>query len=336
MPEFNANLAGSRAVESKSLHQRRSGKRRLSPIAWVMLVIAVAVILTIISWPAYRRWHVIRAIEEQGGKVGFAEESEWLTDWFGEVGKPLRDVRFVQMTARGPGSLDGIGSLREIRSLQWLDTMQVARSDIDTVHRLDDLTYLVLSGPAFTDEAVSNILRGGPRLTKVSLGETGASTLTMEAISEIPSIERLIFTAPHIEDADFIDLTPLPNLTEFSIGDSRIGDSGMEWLSHSPRLSLLEVMHGEMTDEGLRHVASMRNLKALHLLWCPRITSAGIAHVEGHPSIEELWVPATCVTSQFIESLRTMPSLRRLLVDGTIADPELREVLAREWSLEND
>ena len=68
----------------------------------------------------------------------------------------------------------------------------------------------------------------------------------------------------------------------------------------------------QVDDEALRYLARLPKLRKLNLISCRRITDAGIEHLRGHPSLEELDLGGTAVTDACIPALLSMPQLREV------------------------
>ncbi len=317
-----------------ALRQSRSSRRSPSRVTWVALLLSLTAILAALCWPAFRRWQAIKSLEKNGAEVGFTDESEWITEWFGEAGNGLRDV-LVLVSDSGPGnSLRGIGLFAEARAFIWVTPRGITREDIEEFRLLDDLVELRLEGSEFTDKVVADIFQDPANLERVWLRHTGASQSALQAVTRVSSIRRFYIIGRDLDDAAFAKSSALPNLQEFSVFESKVGDAAMAWVAQSKDLRILEVYQSRVTDDGLAKLAQLTELRKLWLIYCPAVTDAGIVHLEGLPNLNELFVDAHCVTPEFIESLRRMPSLRSLEVAGVIADPALRETLVREWHLE--
>lgn len=74
----------------------------------------------------------------------------------------------------------------------------------------------------------------------------------------------------------------------------------------------LPVLYGDITDDGLAHLAGLSNLVALDLFWCRRITDRGMVHLRGLTGLTSLGLSGTQVTDLGLARLTTLVNLARL------------------------
>lgn len=75
--------------------------------------------------------------------------------------------------------------------------------------------------------------------------------------------------------------------------------------------------NGQATDDVLRDVASITDVRALDLSGSPGITDDGVMQLAGLARLEYLDLSGTAVTDRALETLRQLPALRTLLLRGT-------------------
>jgi hypothetical protein len=75
-----------------------------------------------------------------------------------------------------------------------------------------------------------------------------------------------------------------------------------------------------VTDSGLRHVSSMKNLESL-VLFNTAVTDKGLAHLKDHANLQYLKIASKDITDDSIPVLSTLVSLRRLWTSGTSITP---------------
>lgn len=84
----------------------------------------------------------------------------------------------------------------------------------------------------------------------------------------------------------------------------------------------------QLSDEGLRQVASLSHLEALSLEHCAQITDAGLSHVKTLPRLRSLHVPPA-TTDAGLEHLAALSGLRHLEISyATITDAGLKPLAA--------
>jgi len=74
----------------------------------------------------------------------------------------------------------------------------------------------------------------------------------------------------------------------------------------------LPILYGDITDDGLAHLAGLSNLAALDLFWCRRITDRGMVHLRGLTGLTSLGLSGTQVTDLGLARLTTLVNLARL------------------------
>lgn len=72
-----------------------------------------------------------------------------------------------------------------------------------------------------------------------------------------------------------------------------------------------------VTDAGLRHLQSLRDLRWLFLIGCNHVSDAGFGNVRGLRQLELLNVCNCPITDAGLRSLYGMPHLKRLRLEGT-------------------
>ena len=125
------------------------------------------------------------------------------------------------------------------------------------------------------------------------------------------------------EGLDLIDgaLRPLPALPTIEHvnlrGSTRIGNRGLEYLQHLPRLQNLNLQSTRITDEGLQFLSGLSRLEKLDLSHNYGITSAGLDHLRKLRNLVELDVTETKVTAGGVDRLqRYLPRLKIVWADS--------------------
>jgi len=72
-----------------------------------------------------------------------------------------------------------------------------------------------------------------------------------------------------------------------------------------------------VSNDGLRHLAGLRELRSLNLSDALAIDGRGLAHLRGLPWLRYLMLDATSVGDEGLEYLRELPALERVLLAGT-------------------
>lgn len=178
--------------------------------------------------------------------------------------------------------------------------------------------------PRFTPQALRGLaaLKSLERITPPDrINDAGMDALT----TALPQLKAMYVCGNELTDAGMAMLPRLRSLEELYIGGGRITNAGLAHLAKLPALHYLSLWGNEkslgrrITDDGLRHI---REIPALKTLVLPSIiTDAGVAHLAGHPTLENLSLYNTQITNQGLPYLASLPSLRKLNLRNRDADP---------------
>lgn len=276
---------------------RAQGRRRWRPILVSLLAIALAAtVWTLIETgrrdtERLRQEHFdfFKRVEQQGGKVGFHQDSNLLTkssDWLRtKVGWGL------------PG----------VRPKQYLGS-------------------LILMGPEITD-ADMRLLADLRRLESLEFYETRVSDDGLRPLRDLKGLTRLVFD-PQITDAGLEHLSDLGHLTTLDLINTRVRGEGLSHLSGLSRLKDLYLTSTPLGDRGLQEIAAMRSLEKLYLNYT-QISDAGLRHLSGLKDLTVLCLSGTRISDAGLEHLTGLTNMERLELDGTeVSDAGVRTLQA--------
>jgi hypothetical protein len=130
------------------------------------------------------------------------------------------------------------------------------------------------------------------------------------------------------EDA-LAPLSRLKNLKRLRIHSARIGDAELRHISRSVMLEELEIVgNPDVTDAGLQHLATLRNLRQLSLMYAS-ITDTGVQHFRGLIMLQQLDLDQTAIGDEGLRHLTALQHLQLLSVRGTRVTEAGREELMR-------
>jgi hypothetical protein len=129
-----------------------------------------------------------------------------------------------------------------------------------------------------------------------------------------------------LPDQDIPSLSGLPNLQDldfyggWAAKKANITDKGLHALSQLDLPCLTTLFLGfteNITDAGLRDVASLKHVKTLGVLNCSRVTDQGLAEILSMPSLEYLDLRASdWVTDHSLEVLERAKGLKTICLSG--------------------
>lgn len=274
---------------------------------WIpLLLVSLGMIAVVLMIPAYRRLKALEYLEADNIPYSISPEYEWITEWFGEGARGFRRVELI-----GDNRADYDFGIRHGRLILTDDflrrvvALNEAEFPYDTVFDGSDAGLQLLSrfpranqfwlGPnnTATDEALADYLQHGGAFEIVNLYGSAAATETVESLSRIESIRRLILSRTQISDIDCAAIARMQNLEETNLSETAI------------------------TDEGLRHLSHSQSISAIHIANCSGVTDVGIAHLIILPELRELHLQGTSITAACTRSLAQMPQLEVCYVYNT-------------------
>lgn len=105
-------------------------------------------------------------------------------------------------------------------------------------------------------------------------------------------------------------------LTELSIQNSKLSDSGVAYLEGLPKLERLSVSGAPIGDDGLKVMKSLPNLRVL-VLGQTAVTDAGLAYLSGLTHLEQLGLRGTKITDAGLVHLEALTNLVSLNLSET-------------------
>ena len=107
-----------------------------------------------------------------------------------------------------------------------------------------------------------------------------------------------------LSDEGLKSLLAKAKLVGLDVSGSELSDRGLqEFASKRPRLRLLDLSFTRVSDEGLKSVASLSELRHLSLIDC-QVTDRGITSLTRLLQLREVYLSKTAVSSQAAEQLR--------------------------------
>jgi len=191
---------------------------------------------------------------------------------------------------KSPGAaelLAQVGPLPELRVLHLAQT-EVADDDLAALRKFPELRVLLL-----TDAKVT-----GPGLVHLK------QCRKLEVLDLPPTVagEHLV----HLQGL---------SLRSFTFPDAA-QDAALRYLANMDTLNSLSLP--DITDEGMKTVASYANLESLAMWRCARVTAAGYAHLEKLRNLRFVGLPSNAPGS-VTAVLGQLPNLQHLMLNDTVA-----------------
>jgi hypothetical protein len=122
------------------------------------------------------------------------------------------------------------------------------------------------------------------------------------------SVVKVRFRNPKITDSDLEPLRDLPKLRFVSIYGPNITDKGLRHLSSAKQLEDLDLIDTKETDAFLRMCENFRKLRKAYIT-SPYITDDGVTHLNGLKQLQRLSLQRNQVSDRSIEFLEKLESL---------------------------
>lgn len=186
---------------------------------------------------------------------------------------------------------------------------------VDTVH-------LQEWAPVTRDDIL--VLRRFKRLTSLTLRKTLVTDDAMSSLSSgFDCLYILNLGDTRISDATLVHLRQCTNMWDLDVSGTRITDEGLKHLSSLKGLTVLRLRDTAVTDAGMAHLASHPQLAWLDLS-NTRVTPQGLAVLKASRSLEAIWLSGPQVTDAWMPPLTALPWLRGIhLTDTQVTDSGL-------------
>lgn len=216
----------------------------------------------------------------------------------------FEDVRFVSANVASDKTLEVIGGLRQLGSLQILNA-------------------------SVTDEGLKN-LRGLSQLKSLQFHCATYSKpigdKAMEHVGSLSQLEELHLGRADVTDDGLAHLRGLKRLTGLIIGGRGITDQGMAHLAELRELKVITLTCPGITAEGICHLAKLTELTSL-TLHGDGLTGAGLESVTNLPRLKSLHLADTSLTDASVETLKGFQTLTRLnLFETKISEQGVKQL----------
>lgn len=207
-----------------------------------------------------------------------------------------------------------------IRAVDLYGTI-IEPKDLEKLSALKHVTELYLPGPSWNPGA-------GSRLD---------ANEELKFLAPLTTVEKLHFslhflTNVNVQDKGLKHLETLTNLRELRLSQGRVKNFSFAVF---PKLEALDLSYSTATDEVLKSLSGLKNLRRLNLR-DTLITDDGLAALAPVTSLEEIDLYGLKISDKGLAHLRTLKNLRKLnLLGGPITDsgaeilaglPHLREL----------
>jgi beta-lactamase regulating signal transducer with metallopeptidase domain len=264
-------------------------------------------------------------------KLSSIEELYLKGEQMGDAGLAhLRDLpRLKYLAMYGSGFTDkGMVHVKDIPSLRILSFHEslprITDEGLAHISDMPNLELLCLHGiKDITDEGIAHLTKMRS-LRKLEIGSSQVTDKGLAYLAQIKTLEHLDLPQDQkgITDTGLTYLGTLPNLRHLAITrihfiDPKMNkeyytDKGLAELAKCRLLEELNIGSPGITDEGMRHVAKLTNLKKLMLFGCENVTNEGLAQLTTLKSLRHLYIADSKITIGGLSHLNKIPGLFKL------------------------
>ncbi|HUG89374.1 MAG TPA: hypothetical protein VML55_00985, partial [Planctomycetaceae bacterium] len=219
-----------------------------------------------------------------------------------------------------PGSTDGASTvmLKRLRPLDFDPRLNEAQQRSLAELKAHRVEFMVGIEPAWVRELVYNEIPDGQRrgwqLTVSSLSQA----IGTPAPFRMQRVRDFDAAVPH--------LLSFPRLKHLDIPARALSDEHLKQIAGLSQLRSLKLYGATVSDAGLSHLKELTELRELGLQYTG-LTDAGLEHLAGMRQLESLDLLGTAVTDAGLVHLRGVRSLRSLSLCRTgVTDAGLREL----------
>jgi hypothetical protein len=147
-----------------------------------------------------------------------------------------------------------------------------------------------------------------------SLTDSDLATLAKVA----PNLVALnIEKSPAITDKGIAALKGLSNLEHLGISHASLSDKAVNEISSMGQLQSLSLTLAQLDDNKLKTLSGLPNLNHLDVTDNPKVTDAGLVHLQNLQKLDSLTLDRTGISEKFLDKLPGLAELNSLSVKGT-------------------
>ena len=252
-------------------------------------------------------------------------------------------------------ALDHVAKLTKLRSLDLRGCSQVSDAGLLKLGTLKNLEDLKLRCVALTDKGMT-VLGEMPKLKYLEVQDSNAMKCeTFDVLADNDGFVALTFFNLDLDDEDLAPFAGSNRLKKANFRGTALFGDGLDYFGESTQtlriLNLSESIFGDdnvgnvaqfvnledldlwqtdISDEGLKGLTVLENLKRLVLKQDRDVTNAGLETLATMKSLETLDLEETSIDDDGIMVLKDLPNLKRLIVAQTSVTEEGAAALKKE------
>jgi 5-hydroxyisourate hydrolase-like protein (transthyretin family) len=179
-----------------------------------------------------------------------------------------------------------------------------------------------------TDEALRAV-SAFPRLKRLILQGGQATDDGLLRLTKLSHLEALfVADAVKATDAGVRHLAGLTKLKMIQVSNGQLSDDSLAVFGQMPGLKMLSLQGNSFSDEGLKHLADLKQLRNLSVGMSRKpITDAGVSHLSDLTALESLDLQGARLTDKGVAALKNLKEMRSLDLNGPAITDESVEYL---------
>lgn len=209
-----------------------------------------------------------------------------------------------------------------LRGPGWLHRM-MGDDGFRTVH---SVVLFAESNSEFADD-----LSDLPDLQELQISGDNLSRETLTAVTRLSELRILglcSFDNSHVTDEWMPKFAKLKHLMMLDVRGAPVSDDGLRHLCNLSQLRTLLLAETKVTDAGLEHLTQLKQLSVLDFGSLP-ITDRGLRALRPHAKLRDLSLHGTRITNEGLVHLKSLPSLTTIGLGRTSINDAGLKVLAQ-------
>lgn len=223
--------------------------------------------------------------------------------------------------------IEHLGHIPTLESIKLVAT-KIDDAWLPPLLKLKNLKSLSMEGtarglpgaPALGDPSLARLqaLTQCPGLTSLELAYFGKATdAGLEQLAGLKNLESFTFRGSPIRGHAFAKFEGWTNLKRINFHSNSLDDEGLGYVCENfPNLEFIKLWHSKLiTDASSEHLRKLKKLKGIEIS-CSKATAGLVRHLRDLPmEYIALEYGVNAPTSEAIDTVKSIPTLRRLSID---------------------
>lgn len=222
----------------------------------------------------------------------------------------IRSCRFEK------GDIESIAKFINLKDLYLGGSVLNHMDELQSLSTLKVLTSLDLSSNALNDDGASRLPRL-PSVTNLSIDNNEINCESIRGLhNQFPRLTSLTIYNTGCTDKGLENLSELSLLTHLDVDGTKITDAGLIHIAKLDKLETLDMQNTAVTDAGVKHLAKLPKLQSM-LLHNTRVDGSFAVHFRKATTLTNLGMDGTLVADANLKAIAEIPKLSSLSIENT-------------------